>query len=72
MFKKRLLAGLLAALMVFSLTACGGDKPQNADNKENLEPIKIATKQMTEQSPKRRQSIWQGTQGQKGSEADYP
>ena len=49
MFKKRLLAGLLAALMVLSLAACGGHKPQNAENKENLEPIKIATKQMTEQ-----------------------
>ena len=49
MFKKRLLAVFMAALMVLSLAACGGDKPQSADNKENLEPIKIATKQMTEQ-----------------------
>ena len=49
MFKKRLAALLMAALLVFSFTGCGGDKPQDADNQENKEPIKIATKQMTEQ-----------------------
>lgn len=49
MFKKRLLALLMASLMVFSLAACGGNEPQTGDNKESYEPIKIATKQMTEQ-----------------------
>ncbi len=47
MFKKRLLAVLLAALMVFTFAGCGGTT--SADNKENKEPIEIATKQMTEQ-----------------------
>lgn len=45
MFKKRFIALLMAALMVFSLTACGGGE----DKTETTEPIKIATKQMTEQ-----------------------
>lgn len=48
MFKKRLTAILMAALMVFSVAACGA-KPQSGGNEGNLPPIKIATKQMTEQ-----------------------
>lgn len=45
MFKKRVTALLMAALMVFSLAACGSGK----DNTEKKEPIQIATKSMTEQ-----------------------
>ena len=49
MFKKRLLTLFIAALLVFSFAGCGGEQPQGAGNQENKEPIKIATKQMTEQ-----------------------
>lgn len=50
MFKKRLLALLMAALLVFSITGCAGDGDADSSaDKENKEPIKIATKQMTEQ-----------------------
>lgn len=45
MFKKRVTALLMAALMVFSFAACGSGK----DNTEKKEPIQIATKSMTEQ-----------------------
>lgn len=49
MFKKRLLALFMTALLVFSFTGCGSEQPQGVDNQEKKEPIKIATKQMTEQ-----------------------
>ena len=48
--KKSLLALLLAALMLVSLTACGGDvNPSENTSGVSGDPVRIATKPMTEQ-----------------------